>query len=225
MARFAEIAESDHVAVIGDLVASRELPERADVQDVLRQELAVWSRRLARATVAPFAITAGDEFEGLFDDPAPVFEFVRELTDALGSHPSGPVELRFGIGRGTLATPVPDERRRRRVGELDGPAFHAARDALVRAERDGMWIAVEGWGEAEDAVLEALARMLGVVRGEWTRRQAETVAAARDAAQKDVARAFGVSPSVVSESLKAAHFTDCLAAERALALGLARLGS
>ncbi|MEM9380256.1 MAG: SatD family protein [Planctomycetota bacterium] len=216
MSRIVKKGEVPYVALIADLVASRALDDRAAVQERLRASLAAWSRRLARSTVAPLALTAGDEFEGLFHDPGPVFDVVRGVTDDLG-----PVRIRFGLGLGALATAVPSDRRRRRVAELDGPAFHAARDALDRASDRGLWMAFSGWGDAQDGVLEGLGELLGVLRDQWTEKQARTVLAARDAPQKDVAAAFGVSPSVVSESLKAARFEAVLRAEDALARGIA----
>jgi hypothetical protein len=65
---------------------------------------------------------------------------------------------------------------------------------------------------------------MGAVREEWTDIQAETVAGARVAAtQRALAAARGRSESTVSKALKAAHYEQVLAAERAVTAILERL--
>ena len=58
----------------------------------------------------------------------------------------------------------------------------------------------------------------------WTSRQAELARAAREASQKDVAADFGISPSVVSESLKAASFAAVRRGEEAARAMLREFG-
>jgi hypothetical protein len=66
--------------------------------------------------------------------------------------------------------------------------------------------------------------LMEAIRSRWTRRQAATVRAARRALGKDVAAEFGVSPSVVSESLKLASYRALQGAERACASLLGQFG-
>ena len=102
-------------------------------------------------TVLRFERTAGDEFQGVLDDPAAVVEAVRRLVrDGAWS---------VGIGAGPVQTPLPGSTR---AGA--GPAFLAARNAVEAAKRRPVRVAVRG-AAAEpaadaQAVLTALAALV-----------------------------------------------------------------
>lgn len=107
-------------------------------------------------TVLAFERTAGDEFQGVLDDPAAVVEGVRRLVRE--------GDWSVGVGVGPVHTPLP---RSTRAGS--GPAFIAARAAVEAAKRRPVRVAVRGItgrgaaGEAAadaQAVLTALAALL-----------------------------------------------------------------
>ena len=102
-------------------------------------------------TVLPFERTAGDEFQGVLDDPVAVVEVVRRLVR------DG--DWSVGVGAGPVHTPLP---RSTRAGS--GPAFIAARAAVEAAKRRPVRVAVRGAaGEAAadaQAVLTALAALV-----------------------------------------------------------------
>jgi hypothetical protein len=204
VSQFTESAESPPlVALIGDLVGSRRQADRAHQQAELLDAVEAINRSLAPGELASaLRVTAGDEVQVLLWAPAAAVEVIRGLSDAL--HPDGIV---FGLGLGPLST-HPSLRPPQRVPDValaDGSCLHRARAALERAKGRGAWAETEGLGEAPDAALGALFELMGQIRAGWTRKQAAYSAAARSRLQKDVAEAFGVSPSVVSESLKAAR--------------------
>lgn len=206
------------VAMIADVVGSRDVPDRAALQVDLQATLAKWSAPGAgpeRGPVIGPEITAGDGVQVLLGSGrdhgpgAATTAFLSHLTEALR-----PVQVLFGIGVGTISTPPGSH-----VGEIDGPCFHHARAALERSKREGRWAAIEGPDEPHRAATDALLRLIGEVRGAWTDRQAEVVRLARTATyRKDVAARLDVSPSVVTEVLGAARFDAILEAERAVAL-------
>jgi len=200
-------------ALIGDLVDSRglEAPARAEAQERLAAALADANGGLDLA--ADLAITAGDEFEGLAPAPAALVDAAVLVSDAL----HGLAGVRFGLGFGPLATPLAP---RAAVGSLDGPCFHAARRGVDRARELGLWIALEAEDGPLDDGLESLAELLGIERASWTEKQAVTVRLAREHLQLEVAERQGVSPSVISERLKATHFEAVMRAEAALKAGL-----
>ncbi|WP_448616677.1 hypothetical protein [Modestobacter sp. URMC 112] len=99
-------------------------------------------------TVLRFERTAGDEFQGVLEDPAVVVSVVLELARAGG--------WSVGVGAGPVQTPLPASTR---AGA--GPAFVAARAAVEAAKRRPARVAVRGAastaaGDAQ-AVLTALA--------------------------------------------------------------------
>jgi len=124
-----------YLVVIGDVVASRHLPVRAQFQRRLKQALqAVNGRR--KALASPYTLTLGDEFQAVYRDAGTAFADVLALQAELA-----PVQARFALAVGEIVTPINPTQA---IG-MDGPAFHRAR-ALLEA-------------------LKARRRLLGVTRG------------------------------------------------------------
>lgn len=199
MSKFGNFTEVRHTAVVGDVVASRAVPDREALQNRLREGVASISRARRDVLSADVQITAGDEVQALLATPDGAVSILRGLSDALH-----PIPLTFGIGYGALSTELPARRRDRRLPLLDGPCFHRARAALESARERGAWAAAGGFARVETP-LNALLELVGNLRRGWTEKQGLYSVAARELAQKDVAERFGVSPSVISESLKGAR--------------------
>ncbi len=215
MVRFGPKTESLHVALIGDLVASRELSDRGRVQRRLKAILEDLNLRLGRKSLAaPLALTAGDEFQGLLRSPDAAVAILVRLAEDLF-----PLRIIYGLGRGTLSTPVG-----RQVAALDGPCFHRARGAIEIARAQGRWLVADGFGAPSDQILSSLFRLMDAIRAGWTEKQMRYAREARGMLRKDVAARFKVSPSVVSESLKASSFDAVRDGEEAARALLASFG-
>jgi hypothetical protein len=201
-----------YLALIGDIRRSRELPERAAVQKKLEDAISSLNDVLPSEDLeAAFAITLGDEFQGLLRRPSAVLRAIIHVEAKLPA-----VRIRYGLGWGAVAT----ELRDMAMG-MDGPCFHLARDAVGLSKEHDRWGTAAGFGEAGDAIVTGLLSLLGAVREGWTVRQAETVALARLAStQREVAAQLSVGPSTVSEALSAAQFGYVQEAERSLELAL-----
>lgn len=204
-----------YVALIGDVVASRRVADREGLQRELKAALARVNRRAGRALAAPLSLTAGDEIQGLFREPAAVVDAVVEVADAVF-----PARLVHGLGFGALETDLGPE-----PALLDGPCLHRAREALAEARAESAWLVSQGLGQPEDVVVTALFRLLGELRSRWTEIQAQHVAHARGRSQKEVAERLGKAESTISESLKAAGFQAVLAGEGAARAVLERFAS
>ena len=102
-------------------------------------------------TVLRFERTAGDEFQGVLDDPSVVVDVVRRLVRDGG--------WSVGVGAGPVHTPLPGSTR-----SGAGPAFVAARAAVEAAKKRPVRVAVRGAAaeSAADAqaVLTALAALV-----------------------------------------------------------------
>lgn len=200
------------LALIGDLRDSRKLPDRSRVQQSLEEVLARANRDFEDGLASRLVLTLGDEFQGLLIHPARVLPVIELLS---GIVPPG--GLRFGLGWGTLSTPLKEESL-----AMDGPCFHGARDALARGKRADRWVTVGGFGVERDSVLNGIFGLMDGVRRRWKPAQAETVRLMREAGtQKDVARVRGVDPSSVSRTLKAALHGSLVEAEESLEILLA----
>jgi hypothetical protein len=113
------------VAVLGDVVGSREHRNRGAMRARLDDALSHANEHVA--ALQPLTPTIGDEFQGLYGDLPPALR--ATMLAALAAKPD--VDLRFGVGLGSVEFPAADAGPYRQ----DGPAWWAAREAIgVAAE-------------------------------------------------------------------------------------------
>jgi len=142
-------------------------------------------------TVLRFERTAGDEVQGVLDDPGVVVHVVRRLTRDGG--------WSIGVGAGPVQTPLPKSTR---AGA--GQAFVSARNAVEAAKRRPVRVAVRG-AVAEpatdaQAVLTALAALVER-RSDQAWEAIELVEAGRT--QAEAAAQLGVTRQAVGQRLAA----------------------
>ncbi len=126
-----------YLAVIGDLRRSRQTPDRSMVQERLTEALDELNRAFASRLASALVITVGDEFQGLLHRPESVVDLLARYEEAMDFPPT-----RFGLGWGPLSTRLKPEA----IG-MDGPCFHAAREALIISKAQDRWVTVRGFGE------------------------------------------------------------------------------
>jgi SatD family (SatD) len=175
-----------YVAIIGDAVASRRLAprRRAALQRELRAALAGANRRFRGVLAARFAVTLGDQFQGLLAGTGAVWEVVHWLRAELAGS-----EWIIACGRGAVSTPLAAS-----APEVDGPCFHRARAALDEAKRSGAVLAFGGF----DPVVTALGRYYAALYRGWTARQRELATQLRLGDRRRLAARMRVTPSAVS---------------------------
>jgi len=190
--------ERQFVGLIGDVVGSRRLgaSARDDLQGQIRRSLEEINERFSSSVAAKFLITIGDEFQGLLQDSAVLPELIRALEMGLPN-----TVLRLGIGRGAIHT-GPAEYA---IG-MDGPAWHAAREALTQARAGrrlgGVFM---GFGESEDRILNGFARVLHHIRSRLTEKQRELLEALlENGTQSRIAARTGVTKQAVSKQAASA---------------------
>jgi hypothetical protein len=113
-------AQEHVVAVLGDVVGSRGHPDPGRRRGLVSDALALANDRLAPKQ--PLTPTIGDEFQGLFADLVSALEVTLVVRLAL----LGEVDVRFGIGSGTLITFEASSA----PFDQDGPAWWSARAAV-----------------------------------------------------------------------------------------------
>lgn len=141
-------------------------------------------------TVRRFERTAGDEVQGLLDDPAAVVQLALELAQT--------DKWSVGIGVGEVKSPLPASTR-----AASGPALEHARSAVEDAKHAGGHICVRGdHPGCEDA--DAILQLLGALS---LKRSAAAVEAgnllAEGATQQDIASRLGITQQAVSARLRA----------------------
>jgi DNA-binding CsgD family transcriptional regulator len=196
--------ERVYLAIIGDVVRSRQVADRASLQARLAEALARLNDDAQANLAARFVLTVGDEFQGLLASPGRLVPMLSALRTA--THPN---ELRFGLGIGELATSLqPDA-----LG-MDGPCFHRARAAIELAEARGTTIEVDRGSPAPAFGLYAI--LYAALRSGWTERQRQVLdLALAGNVGKAIAARLEITPSAVSQHLAAANH-DAVAAATAL---------
>src|SRR5215207_2568348 len=141
--------------------------------------------------VRAFERTAGDEVQGLLDDPTAVVDLALAL--------SRTQTWWIGIGVGDVIEPLADSVRANR-----GAAFVAARRAVDRAKSSPARLAVEGAKHAESALLLLLAIVQRRTDAGW-----EAVdAMATSGTQAEAAGKLGISPQAMNRRLRVAGYVE-----------------
>jgi len=186
---------TSYLAVIGDIVASRDVEDREQLQQRLRQSLRGVNDTFSGEIVSEFVLTTGDEFQGLLCRLEGLVRILRTLR--VGLHPQ---EVRFGLGLGVLDTQLQPQA----IG-MDGPCFHRARDAIERAAARGTPLEMNVG--SQQPALEIYSLLYGELRRGWTLKQREVVdLAAQGLEGVEIAHKLQISPSAVSQHLHAAGF-------------------
>lgn len=107
--------------MIADMVNSRNLTNRGDVQKRLNAELARINRDSALQILSPYTITLGDEFQVLYKNTDTLFADIFGIL-----YSCHPIKMRFSLSIGIISTAVNAEAA---IG-MDGPAFYASRKQL-----------------------------------------------------------------------------------------------
>ncbi len=207
-----------YLAVIADLIDSRSIPDRARAQRQIRAALKAINQRHGQHIASAFTLTLGDEFQALLYVDAPVFHILDEVERAIT-----PYAPRFGIGLGTMATPINPHQS---VG-ADGPAFWHAREAVQYVhDNDDYGLTrtrLKGCGEALDDVINSALALSDAQKRGWSAVQVQTFHALLESGiyednfdQKKLAQELGISQTALSKRLKLSGIKSYLRCRRAL---------
>ena len=197
-----------YVAVIGDMVRSRDLPspERGTVQKQFEELIRNLNREYRKKIVSKFVITLGDEFQGLLSTTTLIPDLIWRLEENFPER-----ELRVGIGLGPLDTPI-----QKFAINIDGPALHTARAAIETAKKaNALGGVFNGFGQL-DEVLNGIARLLWFHRSHWTLSQRKIANLLRQGmSQTEGAEHLKIKRQVVSKQASALGWPQYIGAESA----------
>ncbi len=194
-----------YLAIIGDIVDSKHVPKRADLQKKLAAALRKINDRKP-LPASPFTITLGDEFQAVYKGADSLFLDIFSILAEIH-----PVEARFGVGVGELSTPL---NAKQALG-MDGPAFHRAREAITVLKKSGYLIHLEGepavQGPAFDhwKLLNHLLNFVSHKVGAWEKNRLRIMCgllAKRSAAELE--QELGVSKVAVYKNINAAALDE-----------------
>ena len=189
-------------ALIGDVVGSRSLPDRARAQQTINSALAVVSSAVGASQ--PLEPTVGDEFQGVFSTLGAAITASLRIRLELLPH----IDVRCGLGQGDIT--VHDGRRRPIL--QDGPAWWAARSALEQLARPAQrsartWFSgleqdhVNAYLLVRDALVERFNdRHLRMLRLALAGRSQAEIAAAERISRSAVSQAFSHGVGAVRDA-------------------------
>jgi hypothetical protein len=127
--------EKKVLTVIADLVASRSVKQRSELQEALMAVLTKTNALNHRAVLSPYTLTLGDEFQAVYDRADHLFRDLLGIAVAIFPH-----RLRYSLAAGTLVTKI---NRQQAIG-MDGPAFHAAREGMEQLKESSRVFLLSG---------------------------------------------------------------------------------
>ena len=172
------MSETIKIALISDIIASRKMKEREQIQEILTSILNDINIRFKEAIESNLTITLGDEFQGIVNSAEAAFliidlislRFQTRTKEEIGVE----VTLRWGIGIGRLSTPI--KNRKVSIG-TDGPAYWHAREAIesVHQYNDyGQLNEKLASDQPEIDFLNSIIRLQNVIKNDWTMSQKQT---------------------------------------------------
>ena len=193
-----------YLALIADVIDSKMVQERFDLQKQLEKTLQTMNELFGEFIASNFTLTLGDEFQGLLKVDAPVFQIIDTLRSELT-----PTQLRFGIGLGEILTDIDPLQS---IG-ADGPAYWNARAAinLVHQKNDygNTQIYFSCGKEKQDFFVNALIASGEAIRSGWRGSQEEILldllkrcVYSENFSQQDLAQSLEINPSALSKRLK-----------------------
>ena len=193
-----------YLALIADVIDSKMVQERFDLQKQLEKTLQTMNELFGEFLASNFTLTLGDEFQALLKVDAPVFQMIDTLRSELT-----PTQLRFGIGLGEIVTDIDPLQS---IG-ADGPAYWNARAAinLVHQKNDygNTQIYFSCGKEKQDFFVNALIASGEAIRSGWRGSQEEILldllkrcVYSENFSQQDLAQSLEINPSALSKRLK-----------------------
>lgn len=202
--------KENYLAMIGDIVDSRHLNNRGDVQVRLENLLKTINSCFSSTIKASFLITIGDEFQGLLVPSNQALIIANTILEEMH-----PVKIRFGLGCGHITTALKDSA----LG-MDGPAFYAARQAmdyLKMTKESGLRLSGSGLDQTLLSAVNALMSSLSVIRQFWPDSFKTALPLLRkELTQQEIADATNVTQSAVSWMLHRAKWRQVTAIEKDL---------
>lgn len=207
---------SKYLALIADLIDSRHLENRGQVQERIKVELEKINEAFSDIIESRFTLTLGDEFQALLIPSEDIARLIDEIDLRLD------LPLRIGLGYGSLLTTIDPFQS---IG-ADGEAYWLAREALdaLKAEDGQTRVRIFGFGSWQDPLLNTILETTELIKRRWTDLQRTTVQAMIQAdiysdsfLQVDFADKLGIKPSSLTKRLSAGNVKPYIRARRVLA--------
>ena len=195
-----------YFALIGDIVQSRQIRDRGQLQQNFRRSLEQIRQQFPDQFISRPTVTIGDEFQAVLRNGDHLFAMLQQLEDALPG-----VGFRYGLGLGQIDTEInPDAA----IG-MDGPAFHFARSAVEEARKQDRRFVLQCSDHFFRKRLNILLRWLDSSTRGWSPEKRRIFRLVKqNLTQKEIAGQIGISQPAVSQHINNSFFKLALDTEQ-----------
>jgi len=201
-------SNNPYIAIIGDLMESKKIQARGEIQEKLKEVLNSINSIYTNDISSNFIITLGDEFQGLLCRGENVMKILSEIEDRMY-----PVKIRFGIGVGAITTEI---NRSMAIG-ADGPAYYKAREAMeyLREQEKrkqtvtaNMRFEFEDGNQEIETMINTILGLLTVMKNSWSNRQREVISdmMKHQDSQKNAAQRLNIQQPTVQKILSKGNY-------------------
>ena len=155
------------IVLIGDIVSSKQITDRALIQERLSAALEGLNNRQDPDLASPYTITLGDEFQAVFDSADTLF--CDAISILLALHPE---QVRFSFGIGAIETPINPNRA---IG-MDGPAFYNARKGIEELKATPCLFNIAGMDASQATLVKQSLRLVSHNLCKWNRNRFQVMA-------------------------------------------------
>lgn len=199
-----------------DLISSRKLSDRKEVQEELKDALKKINQKFANEIKVPFNFTLGDEVQGVLSNLKSSYAIILEFQRFLAEH-----HFYVGVGYGEIVTQLSN-----RSGEMDGPAFHLAREGIEISKTEyarthgKRFVPLVHYLFADKSVTEIInnyLHMIELLKYQLTEKQREVywLLAETDTYRK-IADHLGQSKSAITQKVQGGHIEEIRTGEKGL---------
>lgn len=213
------------VAIIGDIIDSRNIEYRIKVQEKLDKILKEVNLSYKDYIVSKWTITLGDEFQVLIKPNLEIFKMLDHI-----SYRMYPIKTRYGIGLGEIYTDINYEKS---IG-ADGPAYWNARSAIKFIHDNNNYgnskISFRSKTKNDD-IINYLLSYTDWMKENWTDSQKEVLYALLESGvysekfeQKALAKKLNISESAMSRRVKSSGIRLYLSSKNSIAKEIVNIG-
>lgn len=195
----------NYIAIIGNIIYSKQVSQRSNTIEGLKQQLNSINYSFAQNLASPFTLTKGDEFQALCKPNPHIFLMIDQIQLAFRDQ----LEIKFGIGLGKILTVIDPKQS---IG-VDGPAYWEAQKAiefiLDKDDYGSSKLSFSSEYKQIDRVIKSLLSSSDFIKATWNKSQTDLFEALinnkiyqEDFKQKPVAEKMKLSQSAFTKRLK-----------------------
>lgn len=159
----------NYIAIIGNIIHSKQVSQRSNTIEGLKQQLNSINYSFSQNLASPFTLTKGDEFQALCKPNPYIFLMIDQIQLAFRNQ----LEIKFGIGLGEILTVIDPKQS---IG-LDGPAYWEAQKAIkVIQDKDdygSSLVAFSSEYKQIDRVINPLLTSSDFIKATWNSSQTD----------------------------------------------------